>query len=321
MEKNQNGSSSINVPNTIISVAPVVLKVPGRVVPLQMRISAPRNGNKLPIILFSHGHGKSNHLSSLNGNLPMSDYWAAAGFVVISPTHLDSKTLDLDSSVNGFPLFWRSRVTDMSYIIDQLDQLEEMVPEIKGRLDRDNIAVAGLSMGGHTASLMLGSQLIDPETKKVVDLKDARIKAGVLLSAPGNGNGGKDLTELANEHYSFFANSDLSKMTIPALVVAGDNDASAHLNVRGPEWHTDTYHLSPAPKSLVTVFGGEHLLGGVSGYDAGETTDENPARVVFVQKMTTAYLKSKLNQDVNAWQSALDSLKNESNPLGKVESK
>lgn len=38
-------------------------------------------------------------------------------------------------------------------------------------------------------------------------------------------------------------------MTTPGLVVAGDKDASAHLTVLGPEWHTDPYFLSPGPKS------------------------------------------------------------------------
>lgn len=322
MKTNQTGSSSANaVATTVISIAPVTLKTPGRLVDLQLRISAPYTGKKLPIVLLSHGHGMSNHLSSLNGNLPMVNYWAAAGFVVISPTHLDSKTLALDSSTEGYPLFWRSRAEDMKFIIDQLDQLEELVPELRGRLDHNRIAVSGISMGGHTASLLLGSQLIDPESKKVVDLKDSRIMGGVLLSAPGNGNGGADLTLMANEKYSFFKDSDLSKMTAKTLIVAGDNDSSAHLNTRGPSWHTDAYNLSPSPKSLVTVFGGEHLLGGISGYDAAETSDEKPERLAFVQKMTTAFLTSLFNPEDKTWQTEVDALKKESNAEGKVESK
>ena len=78
-------------------------------------------------------------------------------------------------------------------------------------------------------------------------------------------------------------------MTTPALVVAGDKDASAHLTVLGPEWHTDPYFLSPGPKSLLTVFGAEHGLGGVAGYDAAETTDENPERVARAIVMATTH--------------------------------
>lgn len=322
MKTNQNGSSGTKaVPTAVISIAPITLKAPGRLVDLQLRISAPQTGKKLPIVLLSHGHGMSNHMSSLNGNLPMSDYWAAAGFIVIAPTHLDSKTLALDSSTDGYPLFWRSRAEDMKFIIDNLDQLEELAPELKGRMDHSKIAATGISMGGHTASLLLGSQLIDPESKKVVDLKDSRIMGGILISAPGNGNGGAALTPMAIEKYSFFKDSDLSKMTTKALIVAGDKDASAHLNTVGPVWHTDAYHLSPSPKSLVTVFGGEHLLGGITGYDAAETSDENPERLNFVQKMTTAYLTSLFNPEDKTWQTEVDALKNESKAQGKVESK
>jgi hypothetical protein len=76
---------------------------------------------------------------------------------------------------------------------------------------------------------------------------------------------------------------DFSKMSTPALVVAGDKDTSSHLTARGAGWHADPYFLFPGPKSLLTLFGAEHGLGGVAGYDAAETTDENPERVAAVQ--------------------------------------
>src|SRR2546430_10913117 len=104
----------------VVSIAPVMLPAPGRSVDLQVRVSAPVTGSELPIILLSHGHGISNHLSSLNGYGPLANFWAARGFVVIQPTHLDSKTLGLRETPGG-PLFWRSRAQDMRRILDQLD--------------------------------------------------------------------------------------------------------------------------------------------------------------------------------------------------------
>lgn len=86
-------------------------------------------------------------------------------------------------------------------------------------------------------------------------------------------------------------------MHTPALIVAGDNDNSPLLTVRGPDWLTDPYHLSPGPKSLLTVYGGEHSLGGIPGYDARETTDENPERLALVQHATSAYLLAALGID------------------------
>ncbi|MFE4626062.1 alpha/beta hydrolase family protein, partial [Streptomyces mirabilis] len=302
-----------------LSVSPVVLQAPGRAVDLEVRVSAPVTGSELPVILLSHGQGFSNHLSSLNGYAPLANFWAAHGFVVIQPTHLSSRTLSLDPGTPGGPLHWRSRAEDMTRILDQLDVIEAAVPQLLGRLDHDKVAVAGHSMGGHTASLLLGARLTDPDDGTEVNLAEPRIKAGVLLAAPGRG--GDAVTEFVAENYSFFSTMDFSKMAAPTLVVAGDKDASTHLTVRGPDWHADPYFLSPGPKSLLTLFDAEHGLGGVSGYDVAETTDENPERVAAVQRLTWAYLRTELHPGDSAWQAARDALTADPDPLGRVESK
>jgi predicted dienelactone hydrolase len=288
-------------------------------VDLQVRVSAPLTGGDLPVILLSHGQGLSNNLSSLNGYAPLANFWAAHGFVVIQPTHLSSRTLTLDPDTPGAPLYWRSRAEDMKHILDQLDVIEAAVPQLLGRLDRSKVAVAGHSMGGHTASLLLGARLTDPHDGTEVHLAEPRIKAGVLLAAPGRG--GDALSDFAAANYSFFLTTDFSEMKTPTLVVAGDKDASAHLTVRGPDWHTDPYFLSPGPKSLLTLFDAEHGLGGVSGYDVAETTDENPERVTMVQRLTWAYLRTELYPGDSAWQKARDALTAGPDPLGRVESK
>lgn len=303
----------------VLSISPVVLPAPGRAVDLEVRVSAPVTGSNLPIVLLSHGQGHSNHLSSLNGYAPLVNFWAAHGFVVIQPTHLSSRTLTLDPRTPGAPLYWRSRAEDMTRILDRLDAIEAAVPQLRGRLDPSRVAVAGHSMGGHTASLLLGARLTDPQDGTEVNLAEPRIKAGVLLAAPGRG--GDALTATAAESLPFFLTTDFSRMTTPALVVAGDKDASAHLTVRGPAWHADPYVLAPGPKSLLTLFDAEHGLGGVSGYDVAETTDENPERVAAVQRLTWAYLRTQLDPGDPAWQKACDELAAGPEPQGRVESK
>jgi predicted dienelactone hydrolase len=306
----------VSAPAPVVSVSPVVLPAPGRAVDLQIRVSAPVTGRDLPIILFSHGHGNSWYLSSLNGYGPLADFWAALGFVVIQPTHLDSRTLGLRDAPGG-PLFWRSRVEDMKRILDQLDLIEASVPELSGRLDRSRVAAAGHSLGGHTTSMLLGARLTDPKDGTEVDMADSRIKAGVLLSAPGRG--GADLSAFAAEHYSFFLHSSFAEMTTPALVVAGDKDVSPHLTVRGADWHADPYFLSTGPKCLLTLFGAGHSLGGVAGYDAAETTDESPERLAAVQQLTWAYLRTALYPEDTAWPAARAALMDMPNPPGRVE--
>ncbi|MFD7031474.1 alpha/beta hydrolase family protein [Streptomyces sp. NPDC059917] len=306
-------------PAPVLSVGPVVLPAPGRAVDLQLRVSAPMTGSELPVILLSHGLGHSNNLSSLNGYAPLAHFWAAHGFVVIQPTHLDSRTLTTDPGAPVPVAHWRTRAEDMKRVLDGLDAIEAAVPQLLGRIDRSRIAVAGHSMGGHTASLLLGARLTDPHDATVVDLADPRIKAGVLLAAPGRG--GDALTRFTVENYSFFLTTDFSTMTTPTLVVAGDQDASAFLTVAGPSWHADPYVLSPGPASLLTLFGAEHGLGGISGYDVAETTDENPERVAAVARLTWAYLRSTLYPGDDAWRTAQDALTAAAEPLGRVASK
>jgi hypothetical protein len=109
-------------------------------------------------------------------------------------------------------------------------------------------------------------------------------------------------------------------MIAPALVVAGDQD-NLPLTVRGPDWMTDPYFLSPGSKSLLTLFGAEHSLGGISGYDAKETTDENPRRVALIQRLTWAYLRHALDIDDSSWAAAQKTLAESTDPLGRIESR
>ncbi len=295
-------AANIPVPTAtpVVAVSPVVLPVPGRLVDLQIKVSAPTTGHNLPLILLSHGGGTSNNLSSLHGYSPVVDFWAAHGFVVIQPTHLTSKSLGFDPTTPGAPLFWRSRIEDMNHILDHLDVIEEAVPEIKGRLDRSRVAVVGHSFGGHTASMLLGAQFTDDDGT-VVHLPDTRIKAGVLLASTGAGG---DHLGPAVAHYACLRTARFDQMTIPTLVVVGDKDNEPQLTSRGASYHADPYVFSPGPKSLLTLSGGEHMLGGITGYDAVETTDENPERVATIQRLTLAYLRSTLYAGDPAWSEA-----------------
>jgi hypothetical protein len=108
-------------------------------------------------------------------------------------------------------------------------------------------------------------------------------------------------------------------MVTPDLIVAGDNDRSP-LSTRGPDWFTDSFVHSPGGKSLLTLFGAEHSLGGIPGYEVAETTDESPARVALLQRLTTAYLRSALHPEDTAWKAAATALEEDPNPLGRLRS-
>ncbi|MFE6200316.1 alpha/beta hydrolase family protein [Streptomyces sp. NPDC057838] len=298
-------------PATVLSAKPVVLPAPGRGEDLRVRVSAPATGDGLPVIVFSHGFG-----SSLDGYGPLADFWAAHGFVVVQPTHLDSRTLGLAPDDPRTPRIWRFRMEDLTRALDGLDALEASVPGLAGRVDRDRVAVAGHSWGAQSASALLGARVLDSDGVPGEDLSDPRVRAGVLFALTGLGD---SLTPFAAEHFPFMR-PDFATMATPALIVAGDSDRS-RLSTRGPDWFTDPYTHSPGPKSLLTLFGAEHSLGGISGYEAAETTDESPARVALLQRLTTAYLRAALGLEDTGWKAAATALEEDPEPLGKLRSK
>jgi hypothetical protein len=148
--------------------------------------------------------------------------------------------------------------------------------------------------------MLLGARVIGADGRLGEDHSDERIKAGILLSA--GGRGGDALSPFAIEHFPHL-NQSYAEMRTPALVVAGDKDDSS-LTVLGPEWFTDAYTQSSGADWLVTLFGGKHMLGGISGYLVTETTDENPERVSAVQRLTYAYLRSAFDPGHSSWEAA-----------------
>jgi predicted dienelactone hydrolase len=308
--------SEIGTATPIVSVKPVILAAPERGDDIQVRVSAPVTGSDLPIVVISHGFGQS-----MDGYGPLADFWAAHGFVVVQPTHLDSRTLGLTPDDPRYPDIWRIRINDLTRVLDHLDELEAAVPGLAGRVDRSRIAIAGHSWGAQTASTLLGARVLTARALDTVgvpgeDFTDKRISAGVLLAITGTGD---SLSPFAVEHLPFMR-PDFADQTTPALVVTGDHDDSP-LSTRGPDWFTDAYHLSPGAQHLLTLFGAEHSLGGIAGYEVAETTDADPDRVALVQRVTTAYLRTALDVDASSFSTVADAMKQSAVSLGRLDTK
>jgi dienelactone hydrolase len=296
----------------VISVRPVTLAAPDRGQDLQVRVCAPTTGRDLPVIVFSHGFSQS-----MDSYAPLADFWAARGFAVIQPTHLDSRALSLAPDDPRTPFIWRIRIDDLTRVLDQLDAIEAAVPGLAGRVDRDRIAVAGHSWGAQTASTLAGARVIGADGDPGPSMADPRVKAAALLALTGTG--GASLAPFAAENFPFMS-PDFAELDTPALIVAGDHDDSP-LSVRGPDWFTDGYRLSPGATDLLTLFGAEHSLGGIHGYTDTATTDESPERVALIRQVTLAYLRTALGVDDGAWPAARAVAAATSDKVGRIDSK
>ena len=302
-------SRSISAPPAALTVAytPILLSMAGRA-PLELRLTAPAKGDALPIVLLSHGAGPSKYIPSKDGYAPLAQFWAERGFAVIQPTHGNSPVGGLPNDAPDAPYFWRQRVSEMTAILDHLDEVEQQAPGVPGRLDHRRIAAAGHSFGGHTVSLLLGAQLAGES------FADPRVSAGVLLAAPGRG--GIDLTAQSAARFPFF-DVDFSQMTTRSLVICGADD-NPHFTSRGPEWHADAFHDSPGAQALVTVYGVGHGLGGIAGLDAKETEVEAPDSLEATRRLSLAWLRAALGLDTAGWPAAVSSLDGPARALAQV---
>lgn len=315
---NQNSNS--NAKAQFMSVSPIVLKTPNRVIDMELRVSAPLIGNSLPIILISHGVGWSNFLSSYRGYEPLVEHFAPQGFVVIQPTHPEAKSLGLDLNGVEGALYWKSRAKDFHFIIDNLDEIINNVPGLTGRVNKESIAIVGHSMGGHTVALLAGMKIKDNYDGKITNFEDPRIRAFVMYGTPGNG---EDLAQTAADLYPILKATDFSEMKREVLLVVGDNDALPFFSERS-DWRADAFNFSPSKKELLTVFNTHHMLGGVSGYDSDESAqlkDENPTVVAFVREATLAYIRTKLNANDTSWTDFKEKLANDKEAQGSIKNK
>lgn len=308
----------VTSPTPVASYHPVLIDVPGRPVPLAVRVTAPTGGRDLPVIVFSHGHGPSNFVSSFYGYGPLVNFWAAHGFAVVQPTHLDSMFLGRrEADDPDAPLYLKSRAEDLRQIVDHLDEIERTVPGLAGRLDAGRIAAVGHSAGGHTVGLVSGQTIADTSDGSTVGAVDPRFGARVMIAAPG---WGEDMNGPAAQPYAALASTVFDGMTPKVLVIVGEKDWHPFFSDR-KDWRSDPYTGAPSPKTLLEIFGAEHSLGGISTFDAAETTDEDPDRVAAVRALIWAYLRSELYPGDLSWAQATAMLTDGTAPIGRVESK
>ena len=138
-------------------------------------------GTPVPLVVFSHGIGGSRLGYSYLGR-----YFAEHGIASLHLQHVGSdinlwfgSPWDLVSRLQSAAQESEAvaRVGDLRYALDQV-----LAGEYGTRIDRSRIVAAGHSYGANTALLAAGARV--PRAGQIVDLRDTRIRAAILMSAP-----------------------------------------------------------------------------------------------------------------------------------------
>lgn len=248
----------------------------------------------VPLIVFSHGLG-----GSRNGYQYLGRFWASQGYASLHVQHIGS-----DNSLwlgNPFGLTMRltsaaqdseamARAKDVSFALTELLAL----PSLAGRLDANRIVAAGHSYGANTTMLLVGAAVPRKTDagNEVLNLRDPRIKAAMLLSAPpfyGYGNPAAILGSIALPTLHITATGD--DINIPGYG-SGVDDRVNVFNATGD-----------ARKTLVVFAGGSHSIFTDRSNTGG--AELNPKVKAATQALSLAFLKQTLGGEANAmadWQ-------------------
>ena len=154
-----------------------------RQVPLRLYLPQQASAQQpAPLVVFSHGIG-----GSRLGYTYLGRHWASHGLASLHLQHVGSDR-SLWGSGSVFALVSRlQQAAQESEAIDRVHDLRFALDHVLGeglgsRLDATRIVAAGHSYGANTTLLAAGARV--ERQGQVVDLRDERIQAAIVISAP-----------------------------------------------------------------------------------------------------------------------------------------
>ncbi|NCP66553.1 MAG: dienelactone hydrolase [Paraglaciecola sp.] len=206
----------------------------------------------LPLVLISHGYPGNRYLLS-----PLAENIASKGYVVVSIDHTDSTY----RSKAAFSSTLVNRPVDQLFVLNQIGVLaQDPSSFLYQRVDTENTALVGYSMGGYGAVINAGAGLSEQATnnpmfspagtlqrhqmgfnKKV----DARLKT-VIAFAPWGMN------------YQIWSSEALQNVSVPMLLIAGSqDDVSGYENGVRAIWQG----ITGVDRALLTYENANHSAG------------------------------------------------------------
>ncbi|MGF1602767.1 MAG: alpha/beta hydrolase [Thermosynechococcaceae cyanobacterium] len=139
---------------------PKRLQIAGKARQFPADLYIPRRSDQAPIIVISHGFS-----ADRSAYASFAKHLASYGFVVAVPEHPGSSAKQTQAWLAGEidqpsqALEFIDRPLDVSYLLDDLTRRSKTDPQLKGRLNLNQVGVMGHSFGGYTALAVGGGKI------------------------------------------------------------------------------------------------------------------------------------------------------------------
>lgn len=227
-----------------------------------------------PVVVVSHGMGSSPDAFAYLGK-----HLASHGFVAVVPQHLGSDATRQQGLLKGIvssnvnPVDFLDRPLDIKYVLDQLEQMSQTDPTLKGKMNLQDVGAIGHSFGGYTVLALAGA---DPNNERLrqdcptlapglnaaptleclatrlppfnYHLRDPRIKAVFAISP---------ITSVV------LGPENLSKIQIPTMLMGGSNDFIA--SVVQEQIHPFIWLTTPEKYLAISISSGHSYADATGG--------------------------------------------------------
>ena len=251
---------------------------------MSLRIVYPDQGGPYPIIVFSHGTFSSSDKYNL-----VVEFWAERGYVVILPNHLDANYGIIPSKTEDMIRIIHTRISDMSFILDNLDAIERQNPGLKGKLNRDLIIAAGHSIGTQVVLVNTGQRIRNPTNNYVTESSEDRFMAAVMLSDPGK--------------MAMMPDDTWKGGSAPTFLSTGSEDYGLMGDGRREaEYQNEILTLpdeSTGDKYLLLIERGDHYFGGLIHRDVDKAPDYDGLAIFNAASL--AFMDAHTRDAESAW--------------------
>ena len=250
---------------------------------LPVHIVYPADGGPFPLIVLSHGT-----FSNPQSYDRIARFWAGQGYVVMLPQHMDANFGIKPSGYEVMQDVIRTRVMDMSQVLDDLPLIEAAVPALAGRIMPGAYAAAGHSIGTQVAMLVTGARFVTEFNGELMESPEARYRALVLVSDPGKMRLMPSDTWVASG--------------VPTFMATGTEDFGL-MGSRGTATEGQTEIIRAETDGGVVRYellldGGDHYFGGLV-QKAQDTEPDHEGLAIF-NETSTVFLDAVMKADARA---------------------